>query len=109
MSTSKDANWHAVSEFISELSNASRLAALVDAVVNMYESGQWRRYIDATGTSDEWQECEYDYFLISCGARYGDVQKLLTWDRARVAELASAMESDDPRRRRRIEDASAAW
>jgi hypothetical protein len=107
--TTKDANWQAVSQFMSELKNASRLAALVDTVVDMYESGQWRRYTDATGAIDEWREREYDYFLIACGAQYGDVQKLLTWDRARAAELAAAMESDDPKRRRPIEDAAAVW
>src|SRR5688572_31136417 len=96
-------NWKAVSQFTSDLQNASRLAALVDAVVDMYESGAWRRYTDATGASDSWRECEYDYFLIACGAQYGDVQKLLTWDRARAAELAAAMESDDPKRRRPLE------
>jgi hypothetical protein len=104
-----DVNWQAVSEFVSELKNASRLAALVDAVVDMYESGRWRNYRDATGAADEGLECEYDYFLIACGAQYGDVQKLLTWDRARAAEIAAAMESDDPKRRRPIEDAAAAW
>jgi hypothetical protein len=105
----RDPNWQAVSEFVSELKNASRLAALVDVVVDMYESGKWRRYRDATGSMDDWQECEYDYFLIACGAQYADVQKLLTWDRARAAELAGAMESEDPKLRRPIEDAAAGW
>jgi hypothetical protein len=103
------ANWQAVSEFVSEIRNASRLAALVDAVVDMYESGAWRRYTDASGRSDEWRPHEYDYFLIACGAEYSDVQRLLTWDRARAADLAAAMESDDPRRRRSLEQASAFW
>lgn len=109
MSMSRDVNWKAVADFVSEMQNASRLAALVDAVVDMYESGAWRRYTDATGASDSWRECEYDYFLIACGAQYGDVQKLLTWDRARAAELAAAMESDDPKRRRPLQQAAAAW
>lgn len=106
---SRDPNWEAVSEFVSELKNASRLAALVDTVVDMYESRKWRHYVDATGATDEWKEAEYDYFLIACGAQYGDVQKLLTWDRARAAELAAAMESDDPNRRRPLERAAEAW
>lgn len=109
MAATRDANWQAVAEFMSELKNASRLAAIVDTVVDMYESGSWRRYTDATGAVDEWRECEYDYFLIACGAQYGDVQRLLTWDRARAAELAGAMESDDPGRRRQIDEAAAAW
>jgi hypothetical protein len=107
--TTKDTNWQAVSQFMSELKNASRLAALVDTVVDMYESDRWRHYTDATGAIDEWRECEYDYFLIACGAQYGDVQKLLTWDRARAAEIAGAMESDDSKLRRPIEDAASAW
>jgi hypothetical protein len=102
-------NWEAVSQFVSELRNASRLAALVDAVVDMYESGAWRRYTDATGRSDEWREREYDYFLIACEADYADVQRLLTWDRARAVELAAAMASDDPKERRPLEEASKAW
>jgi len=104
-----ETNWQAVSEFMSELQNASRLAALVDAVVDMYESGAWREYTDKTGSLDRWRECEYDYFLIACGAQYPDVEKLLTWDRARAAELASAMASDDEQRRRPLDKASAAW
>jgi len=102
-------NWKSVSQFVSDLQNASRLAALVDAVVDMYESGAWRRYTDSAGRSDEWREHEYDYFLIACGAEYADVQRLLTWDRARAAELAAAMESDDPSKRRPLEEASASW
>lgn len=109
MAKPDDDNWQVVSEFISELRNASRLAALVDAVVDMYELGAWREYTDATGSSDGWRDCEYDYFLIACGAQYSDIQKLLTWDRARAAELAAAMESDEPERRRPLEQASATW
>lgn len=109
MAKSAAENWNVVSEFVSEIRNASRLAALVDAVVDMYESGAWRQYTDASGRSDEWRGCEYDYFLIACGAQYGDVQKLLTWDRARAAELAAAMESEEPKRRRSLEQASASW
>src|SRR5262245_29243075 len=105
--TRSETNWQAVSEFVSELKNASRLATLVDAVVDMYESGRWRRYQDATGAIDEWNECEYDYFLIACGAEYQDVQRLLTWDRARAVELAAAMESEDQTRRRALEDAAS--
>jgi hypothetical protein len=94
---------------VSDLRNASRLATYVDTVVNVYESGAWRRYTDATGRSDEWREREFDYFLIACGADYSEVQRLLTWDKARAVDLASAMESDDAALRRRLEDASATW
>jgi hypothetical protein len=94
---------------MSDLRNASRLATYVDTVVNVYESDAWRRYTDATGRSDDWRPCEFDYFLIACGAEYSDVQRLLTWDKARAVDLASAMESDDPKLRRPLQDASAAW
>jgi hypothetical protein len=105
----EDPNWQAVSRFVSDLRNASRLATYADAVVDMFESGAWRRYTDATGRADEWRAAEFDYFLIACDANYTDVQKLLTWDRAKAADLAAAMESDERRRRRTLEDAAAAW
>ena len=105
----RDANWSVVSRFVSDLRNASRLATYVDTVVDVYQSGAWRRYTDATGRSDSWLPCEFDYFLIACGAEYGDVQRLLTWDKVRAVDLAAAMESDDPTARRTLEDASATW
>ena len=42
-------------------------------------------------------------------AQYGEVQRLLTWDRARAVELASAMESEDPKNRRSLGEVSAQW
>lgn len=105
----QDSNWRVVAKFTSDLRNASRLATYVDTVVNVYESGAWRRYTDATGRSDEWRACEFDYFLIACGADYADVQRLLSWDKARAVNLASAMESDDPKLRRPMQDATASW
>ena len=105
----RDANWSVVSRFMSDLRNASRLATYVDTVVDVYESGAWRSYTDATGRSDEWLPCEFDYFLIACGAQYSEVQRLLTWDKARAVDLAAAMESDDAAARRPLEDASASW
>lgn len=94
---------------MSDLRNASRLAAYVDTVVDVYESNSWRQYTDATGRSDAWKECEFDYFLIACGAEYSDVQRLLTWDKARAVELAGAMESEDARERRPLERISESW
>ena len=102
MSPTQSDNWQTVSQFVSDLRNVSRLAAYVDTVVDVYESGAWRAYTDATGRSDRWREAEFDYFLIACGAQYGEVQRLLTWDRARAVELASAMESEDPKNRRSL-------
>lgn len=105
----RDANWSVVARFVSDLKNASRLATYVDTVVEVYESGAWRSYTDATGRSDEWRACEFDYFLIACGAQYSEVQRLLTWDKARAVDLAAAMESEDASARRTLEDASASW
>lgn len=105
----RDANWNVVARFMSDLKNASRLATYVDTVVDVYESGAWRTYTDATGRSDEWRPCEFDYFLIACGAQYSEVQRLLTWDKARAVDLAAAMESDDASARRPLQDASANW
>lgn len=107
--TGPDANWQTVSKFMSDLKNASRLATYVDTVVNIFESNAWRRYTDANGRSDDWLECEFDYFLIACGASYSDVQRLLSWDRARSADLARAMESTEPAKRRDLVKASTAW
>jgi hypothetical protein len=109
MSPTRSENWRTVSQFMSDLRNVSRLGAYVDTVVDVYESGAWREYTDATGRSDQWREAEFDYFLIACGAQYGEVQRLLTWDRARAVELASAMESEDPACRRPLPEASAQW
>lgn len=105
----RNANWSVVSRFMSDLRNASRLATYVDTVIDVYESDAWRSYTDVTGRSDEWRPCEFDYFLIACGAQYSDVQRLLTWDKARAVDLAAAMESDDAAARRPLADASAAW
>jgi hypothetical protein len=102
-------NWSTVSQFLSDLRNASRLATYVDTVINIYESGAWRHYTDASGRTDDWREYEFDYFLIASGAQYGDIQRLLSWDRARAADVASAMTSDDTKKRRSLEAASAAW
>jgi hypothetical protein len=108
MSTS-GTNWAAVSQFISDMRNASRLATYVDSVVAIFQSGSWRSYTDATGNADEWRPCEFDYFMIACGANYSDVQRILSWEKARAVELAAAMHSDDPRARRSLAEASAAW
>lgn len=105
----RDPNWSVVSRFVSDLRNASRLATYVDTVVDVYQSDAWRRYTDETGRSDEWRTCEFDYFLIACGAQYSEVQRLLTWDKARAVDLAAAMESDDAAARRTLDDASASW
>jgi hypothetical protein len=105
-----DGNWDAVSRFMSDMRNASRLATYVDTVVDMYESGAWRRYADATGRIDVWREREFDYFLIACGADYTDVQRLLSWDKAKAVDLAAAMDKgEEPDGRRPLDQAAAEW
>lgn len=108
MNSTRD-NWETISKFVSDLRNASRLGAYVDTVVDIYESEAWRRYVDATGSESQWRKCEFDYFLIACGAEYGDVQRLLSWDKARAVDLASAMESDDARLRRPLDKVADSW
>ena len=39
MSRAQSENWQTVSQFMSDLRNVSRLAAYVDTVVDVYESG----------------------------------------------------------------------
>ena len=109
--TSEDENWDAVSRFMSDLRNASRLATYVDTVVEMYESGAWREYTDATGREDSWREREFDYFLIACGADYTDVQRLLAWEKAKAVDLAAAMDTNDehPEQRRALDAAASDW
>lgn len=105
-----DGNWDVVSRFMSDMRNASRLATYVDTVVEMYESAAWRCYTDATGRVDAWREREFDYFLIACGADYTDVQRLLSWDKAKAVDLAAAMdEGEDPDARRPLDHAAAEW
>lgn len=105
----KEGSWDTISKFVSDMRNASRLAAYVDSVVDVYESKEWRKYSDATGLEYEWRASEFDYFLISCGAEYQDVQRLLTWDRAKSVELARAMESDKPAARRPVSTIDKTW
>jgi hypothetical protein len=102
-----DATGRDVLAFASEIRNLSRTAALVDMIVEMHESGKWRKYETAVGP-EEWRECEYDYFLIACQASYDDISRVLAWNKSGRA-LGSAMESDEPEKRRRIEEAAQGW
>ena len=97
-----------VVHFIGEARNLSRLGELTDEVVAIAESGAWRSYRTALGT-EEWLECELDYFLISCDLSHEDVSRVLAYTR-KGADLAAMMDREaDSSRRRALEQASEAW
>jgi hypothetical protein len=102
-----DENGRAVLSFAADLQNLSRTAALVEEIAAMHESGKWRRYETALGT-ETWKECEFDYFLISCDVVYDEIARVLAWNR-RGKELAPAMMSEDPSKRRSLDVAAAQW
>lgn len=108
MSPAPDERGRNVARFSAELRNASRLGAYADTIVSMYKSGEWRDYTTAVG-HEQWLECEFDYFLIACDAAHTDLQRILSWDTAKAADIAGAMTSDDPRKRRHLEQAAASW
>lgn len=97
-----------VLRFVSAARNLSRLGELTDEVVAIAKSGSWHRYRTAVGT-DEWRDCELDYFLIACDLGYDDISRIVVYTRE-GATLAPLMDRDaDPARRRPFEEASAAW
>jgi hypothetical protein len=94
--------------FVSAAKNLSRLGQLTDEVVEIAKSGAWRRYRTAVGT-DEWRECELDYFLIACDLRHEDISRVVTFTRE-AASLAEMMDREvDETRRRSLDEAAAAW
>lgn len=97
-----------VLRFASAVRNLSRVGELTDEIVEMAESGRWRRYRTALGT-DEWRECEFDFFLISCGLAWDDVSRVLAWSR-KGEELMPFMDpSANDTKRRPFEEAAATW
>jgi hypothetical protein len=97
-----------VLRFVSAARNLSRLGELTDEVVTIAKSGSWRRYRTAVGT-DEWRECEFDYFLIACDLGYDDISRIVAYI-GEGGALAPLMDRDaDPGRRRAFAEASAAW
>jgi hypothetical protein len=97
-----------VLRFVSAARNLSRLGELTDEVVTIAQSGSWRRYRTAVG-SDEWRECEFDYFLIACDLRYDDISRIVAYT-GEGGSLAPLMNRDaDHIHRRTFEEASAAW
>ncbi len=103
-----DDNGRAVDAFAGRVRNLARVAELTHSVIEMAESGAWRKYRTALG-EQEWLEAEYDYFLIACQLRRDDVARVLAWN-SESAKLAPLMDRDaESSKRRPLEDASAAW
>jgi hypothetical protein len=97
-----------VLRFVSAARNLSRLGELTDEVVSIAQSGAWRRYRTAMGT-DEWRECELDYFLIACDLRHEDISRIVAYTRE-GGTLAPMMDRNaGGGRRRTLEEAAASW
>jgi len=95
--------WH----FRLEAHNLSKVSLLRQLVVEAFEAGHWRNYATGMGR-DTWRASEFDYFLIASDIAYRDAAEVFTWkDQGRA--LAAATMSDDPKKRRPLEQASAAW
>lgn len=97
-----------VLRFVSAARNLSRLGELTDEVVAIAKSGSWRRYRTAVGT-DEWRECEFDYFLIACDLQYDDISRIVAYTRegSTMAPLMDRNANGD--KRRPLEEAASAW
>lgn len=97
-----------VLRFATAVQNLSRVGELTDQIVAMAESGKWRQYRTAVGV-DEWRECEFDFFLISCGLAWDDVSRVLAWSRKGETLMPFMDPSANSGRRRTLEEAATAW
>ena len=97
-----------VVDFMGDVRTLGKLGELSSKIIEMAESGVWRRYRTAVGV-DEWLECEFDYFLIGCDLEYDDVYRAIKWHK--LGETTRAMMDQDagPDKRRTLEQAAAAW
>lgn len=100
-----EGNARLVSRFTSNIRNLTRIAELLDAFVDMAESGAWREYTFATGHF-RWRAAEFDYFLIANDVRRDDVARVLAYNR-RSKELVPLMDKNADRRKRRPFDQAA--
>lgn len=97
-----------VLRFATAVQNLSRVGELTDQIVAMAESGKWRQYRTAVGV-DEWRECEFDFFLISCGLAWDDVSRVLAWSHKGETLMPFMDPSANSGQRRTLEEAATAW
>ena len=97
-----------VVHFTGDVRTLGKLGELRGKIIEMAESGAWRRYRTAVGV-DEWLECEFDYFLISCDLEYDDVYRAIAHAKAGDATRDMMDPQAGPEKRRSLEEAAAAW
>lgn len=103
-----DAKGERVLTFQMSLQNAGRLGTYAKNLVEMFASKDWRAYSTALGVY-EWRAREFDYFLISVGARHEDIAELSRWKTVKASELVPAMTGEPGPHRRPLSVASEAW
>ena len=103
-----DKNGEQVVHFAADVRTLGKLGELSDKIIEMAESGAWRRYRTAVGT-DSWLECEFDYFLIGCDLEYEDVYRAIKWEKLGEQVRAMMDHDADPSKRRPLEQAAAKW
>jgi hypothetical protein len=97
-----------VVHFMGDVRTLGKLGELSAKIIEMAESGVWRRYRTAVGV-DEWLECEFDYFLIACDLDCDDVHRAIKWDRLGETTRAMMDQKAQPPKRRPLEQAAAAY
>jgi hypothetical protein len=97
-----------VLRFVSAAKNLTKVGELMEEVVGIAESRDWRSYHTAVG-ENAWRECEFDYFLISCDLQWEDVANVVAWTKAGNT-LAPLMDRDAPAKKRRpLEEAAKTY
>jgi hypothetical protein len=103
-----DDNGEKVVHFAADIRTLGKLGELSAKIIAMAESGAWRRYRTAVGT-DEWRECEFDYFLIACDVAFDDVDRAIRTHRLGGTTRNMMNPYAEPGQRRDLEDAARAW
>jgi hypothetical protein len=104
--TIHDANTERVKEFAHKMAEATSLARIAEAIIELGTSQAWRDY-DIDGYPCKWEPAEYDYALITCGIKYTDFAELLKGRETAIA-LVPLMDPRSPDHRH-PQDASQAW
>jgi hypothetical protein len=104
--TIHDANTEHVRDFARKMAEATSLARIAEAVIELGSSQAWRDY-DIDGYPCKWQAAEFDYALITCGVKYTDMAQLLKGHETAIA-LVPLMDPRSPEHRH-PKDASQAW